>query len=302
MRRAWVTVAALVGALCVPGSALAVDHVSLFVSPSAVAGHPAWRLSASVPAREVTGGEIVGVSLRRGLESHDLRGAARSTSSIAFDSRRGTWRVDVGSSLTVRMTIATSGPARRVGRSFKCRGGFMEAPVVLHGRFVVRTGTWLFGAIRRSRLAGTIVFNTGESLDCTPLPTVCAPSARLLASRSVGDSLSATSDGGGYLGVSLRQPVRGGAWYHRLELTGFDPLTVSGSSVDVRAPAGLPLTGSGTFTPTRAVGADSCGIATAEGTLNGSFRARFTGWPSRTLVFGPRDFARFASSGARPSG
>jgi hypothetical protein len=33
MRRAWVTVAALAGALCVPGTAFAVDHVSLFVSP-----------------------------------------------------------------------------------------------------------------------------------------------------------------------------------------------------------------------------------------------------------------------------
>jgi len=89
MRRAWVIVAVLAGALCVPGTAFAVDHVSLFVSPSAVAGHPGWRLSASVPAREATGGEIVGVSLRRGAESHDLRGVARRTRTVAFDGRRG---------------------------------------------------------------------------------------------------------------------------------------------------------------------------------------------------------------------
>jgi hypothetical protein len=300
MRRAWVTVAVLAGALCVPGSAFAVDHVSLFVSPSAVAGHPGWRLSASVPAREFTGGEIVGVSLRRGMESHDLRGSARSTSSVAFDGRRGTWRVDVGSRFAVRMTIATSGPARAVGRSFSCRGGFMQAPVTLQGRFVVRTATGFFGTIRRSRLAGTIVFNSSGSLDCSPLPTVCGPSTRFIASRG-GDSLNATRDGGGYLGVSLRQEVRGGAWYHRVELTGFDPLAVSGATVSVRAP-GQPLSGSGTFTASRTVGADACGISTVEGTFVGSFRARFTGWPSRTLVFGARDLARFASSEARPSG
>jgi hypothetical protein len=300
MRRVPVIVAS-VGALCVPAPAFAVDHVSLYVSPSALAGHPGWRVSATVPAREFTRGEIVGVSLRRGVESHDLRGAARSSSSVAFDGRRGTWRVDVGSSLAVRMTIVSSAPPRPVGRSFDCRGGFMQAPVTLQGRFTVRTGTPFFGTIRRSRLAGTIVFNTGGSLDCSPLPTVCAPSTRLIASRG-GDSLNATPDGGGYLGASLRQAVRGGAWYHRLELTGFDPLTVSGSSVAVRVPAGLPLSGSGTFTQTRVVGADSCGIGTVEGTLTGSFRARFTGWPSRTLVFGPSDFATFASSGARSSG
>jgi hypothetical protein len=301
VRRAWVTVTVLAGVLAAPGPAFAVDHVSLFVSPAAVAGHPGWRLSASVPAREVTGGEIVGVSLKRGVESHDLRAAARPVSSVAFDGRRGTWRVDVGPSIAVRMTISVRTPAQPVGRSFGCRGGFMQAAVTLRGRFVVRTGMRFFGTIRRSRLAGTIVFNTGGSVDCSPPPTVCAPSTRLIAS-SGGDSLYATRDGGGYFGVSLRQAVRGGAWYHRLELTGFDPLAVSGSSVAVRVPTGLPLSGSGTFTQTRPVGADSCGIATVEGTLTGSFRARFTGWPSRTLVFGPGDFATFASSEARSSG
>jgi hypothetical protein len=301
MRRAWVIVAVLAGALCVPGSAFAVDHVSLFVSPSAVAGHPGWRLSASVPAREFTRGEIVGVSLRRGVESHDLRGTARSATSVAFDGTRGTWRLTLGSSVAVKMTIALSAPARPVGRSFGCRGGFMQAPVTLRGRFALRTGTRLFGTIRRSRLAGTIVFNFGGSPDCSPLPAVCSPSTRLIASRG-GDSLNAARDGGGYLGVSVRQEVRGGAWYHRLELTGFDPLTVSESSVAVRAPAGLPLSGSGTFTPSRTVGADSCGVTTVEGTLTGTFRARFAGWPSRTLVFGPSGFATFASSGARSSG
>lgn len=301
MRRAWVTVAVLAGALCVPGSAFAVDHVSLFVSPSAVGGHPGWRLSASVPAREFTGGEIVGISLKRGVESHDLRSAARPTSSMAFDGRRGTWRATVGSSLVARMTIEPSGPPVRVRQSFGCRGSFVQLPVTLRGRFVVRTATRFFGTIRRSSLKGTVVFNDGGSLDCRPLPTVCAPSARLIASRG-GDSLNAARDGGGYLGVSLRQAVRGGAWYHRVELAGFDPLAASGATVAVRAPPGQRLSGSGTFTESRTVGADACGISTVEGTFVGSFRARFTGWRSRTLVFGPSDLARFASSGARPSG
>jgi hypothetical protein len=301
MRRAWVTVAALAGALFVPGTAFGVDHVSLFVSPSAVAGHPGWRLSASVPGREATGGEIVGVTLARGVESHALRGAARSSSSVAFDGRRGTWRATVGSSFVARMTIEPSGPPVPVRQSLGCRGSFVQLPVMLRGRFVVRTATRLFGTIRRSSLRGTAVFNDGGSLDCRPLPTVCAPSTRLIASRG-GDSLNATRDGGGYLGVSLRQEVRGGAWYHRVELTGFDPLAVTEASVTVRAPSGQPVSGSGTFTESRIVGSDACGISTLEGTFVGSFRARFTGWPSRTLVFGPSDVARFASSGARPSG
>jgi hypothetical protein len=301
MRRAWVTVAVLAGVLVAPAPASAVDHVSLFVSPSAVGGHPGWRLSASVPARESTGGEIVGVTLARGVESHALRGAARSSGSVAFDGRRGTWQPTVGSSFVARMTIEPSGPPVPVRQSLGCRGSFVQLPVTLRGRFVVRTATRFFGTIRRSSLKGTVVFNDGGSIDCRPLPTVCAPSTRLIASRGA-HSLNATRDGGGYLGVSMRQEVRGGAWYHRVELTGFDPLAVAGATVVVRTPAGQPVSGGGTFTESRTVGADACGISTVDGTFVGSFRARFTGWPSRTLVFGPSDVARFASSGARPSG
>jgi hypothetical protein len=193
------------------------------------------------------------------------------------------------------MAIASTTPPRPVGLSFGCRGGFMQVPVTLAGRFVVRTGTRSFGTIRRSTLRGTVVFNSGGSLDCSPRPASCAPSTRLIASRA-GDSLHASRDGGGYLGVSVRQAVRGGAWYHRLELTGFDPLAVSGATVVVRAPAGLPLTGSGTFTPASSGGVDACGVATTAGTFVGSFRARFTGWPSRSLSFGAGAPATFASS------
>jgi hypothetical protein len=302
----WVTVAAVAGALVAPASAAAADHVSLFVSPSALGG--GWKLSASVPAREFTGGEIVGVTLRRtgrATESHDLRGNARSASTVAFDGRRGTWRVagQVGSSLTVRMTIVPSGPARPVGQSFGCRGGFVQAPVTLRGRFVVRTGTRFFGTIRRSRLAGTIVFNDGGGLDCSALPTVCSPSTQLRGLHGL-HGLTASPDDGGYLAVSFRQAVRGGAWYHRVELTGFDPLAFAGSTVTVRAPAGLPLAGAGTFTPGRTVESvvGGCGVATTTGTFAGLFRAHFTGWPSRTLVFGASDAATFATSGARSSG
>ena len=272
-----------------------------FVSPSAVAGHPGWRLSASVPAREFTRGEIVGVSLERGVESHDLRGGARSVSSVAFDGRRGTWRVDVGSSLAVRMTIAPSAPARPLGRSFDCRGRFMQAPVVLRGRFTVRTGTRFFGTIRRSRLAGTIVFNTGGSLDCSPLPTVCAPSTRLIASRG-GDSLNATRDGGGYLGVSLQQAVRGAAWYHRLEFRA----STRSRCRDRASPFAFPRPAALRERDVHGdpdVGADSCGIETVEGTLTGSFRARASPAGRRARSCSDRATSlRSRSSGARPSG
>jgi hypothetical protein len=301
MRRAWVIVAS-VGALCVPAPAFAVDHVSLYVSPSALAAHSGWLVYAAVPAREFTGGEIVGVTLKRGVESHDLRGTARSTSSVAFDGRRGSWRVSLGSSLSVNMAIAPSGVARPVDRSLGCRGSFVQQPVELRGRFVLRTGTRFFASIRRSTLAGTVVFTTGGTVDCSPPPRVCSVSTTLIGSRA-GDAFNASSAGDGYLGVSVRQAVTGGAWYHRLELGGFDPLVVSGSTVSVRAPPGLPLSGGGTFTAGGTVGApDSCGTATTAGTFVGSFRARLTGWPSRTLAFGRGDAATSSTSGARPSG
>ena len=304
MRRAWVTVAVLAGALCVPGTAFAVDHVSLFVSPSAVAGHPGWRLSASVPAREATGGEIVGVSLRRGAESHDLRGVARRTRTVAFDGRRGTWRVrgELGTSLAVNMTIAASGRAQTLGESFGCRGAFVQQPVTLRGRLTVRSGTKLFGTIRRSRLTGTVVFNSGADPDCSRLPTVCSPLTQLRAFHPLY-TLTAARDEGGHVNVAVRQEVTRAAWYHRLEFAGFDPLVVAGSSVDVRLPAGLPLSGRGTFTASGPVVTDArCGVSSAAGAFVGSLRARFTGWPSRTLRFGAANAATFASSEARPFG
>ena len=153
----------------------------------------------------------------------------------------------------MNMTIAPSGAARPIGQSSGCRGSFVQQPVMLRGRFVLRTGTRFFATIHRSTLAGTVVFNAGGSLDCSPLPTVCSASTTLIAARA-GDALNASSVGGGYLGVSVRQAVSGGARTDRLELRGFDPLVASGSTVTVRAPAGLPLSGGGAFTAGGTVG------------------------------------------------
>ena len=85
-------IAAVGAALAVPGNAAAVDHVTLFVSPTTLS-QSGWKLSAAVVGPNESPGarETFGISLTRrlangrGEEQHGLRAAPNGT--ISFDGR-----------------------------------------------------------------------------------------------------------------------------------------------------------------------------------------------------------------------
>ena len=121
-------VAAVGAALAVPGNAAAVDHVTLFVSPTTLS-QPGWKLSAAVVGpTERSARETFGISLTRklgngrGEEQHGLRAAPAGT--VSFDGRNGRWRARFGTVVAIGMTLTATGPARELGESQGCRGAF----------------------------------------------------------------------------------------------------------------------------------------------------------------------------------
>ena len=312
--RSAVLVAAVGAALALPGSAAAVDHVTLFVAPPKLSAD--WKLSAAVVgATSPTGRETFGVTLTRtlangrGEEQHGLRAAPAGT--VTFDGRRGRWQARFGAILTIGMTVTAAGPAQEIGESQGCRGAFARVPVVLSGTFVLRTGTRFFGTIRRVRLTGSATFNRGGPVDCTPAAaTTCSSSTVLTALRQGAGGPAATlllsPDAGGWITLSVAD--RGGSlpagvtWYHvmRHERLGFDPLGGGPPTIGVRLPAALAVQGDGTFTAseTSTGTRGACRTAEASGSFAGSFRTRFAGWGARAAVFGPAAFARYAHESA----
>jgi hypothetical protein len=300
--RPWGVASALVvaGALALPAPALAIDHVSLFVSPSAL-DKPGWRLTASVPAPERLGGEIVGVTLRRAFldgraeERHALRASVRTVRTVSFDGRRGRWNVRdyLGPVLNANMRIVATGAARPRNDPFGCRGAFVQVPVVLRGTFALRTGTAFFGTVRRVRLRGVVIFNSGGPVDCTPpSSTLCTPSTALTAwNADSTQTVTATPNASGWLSLGFRDPagttpVANSAWYHWMSVSQFDPLTGQLPTLELRAPSTLPIAGTGTFTAGETSESQSgpCQTTTVKGTFTGTFRARFAGWGMREVA------------------
>lgn len=292
---------ALVGALALPAPALAVDHVSLFVLPSTLGEKPGWRLSASVPAPEVSGGENLGVTLsrtflnRRAEEKHALRASLTRVRTVSFDGRRGRWNVRdyLGSVLSVNMRIVATGGAQPRNDPFGCRGAFVAVPVALRGTFVLRTRTAFFGTIRRVRLRGLVIFNSGGPVDCMRTASVsCTPSASLSAwSTDATQMVSATPNSGGWLNVSFRDsagstPVANAAWYHLMSVSQLEPLDGQLPTLELRVPPSLPITGSGTFAAgeTSEAPSGACRTTTVRGTFAGTFSTRFAGWGTRALT------------------
>jgi hypothetical protein len=298
MRHWGVASIAVAGALALPAPALAVDHVSLFVYPSALGAGQGWRLSASVPAPEFVGGRIVGVNLTRSFrngeaeERHALRGNT-AVPSVAFDGRRGRWNVrnQLGSVLTANMAIRATGVTQSLASYRECTGAFAQVPVTLTGTLVLRTGTAFFGTVRRTRLRGLVVFNRAGPVGCAMTASSCAPTTWLSATApDISASLYATPDREGTLGLTFRELVgsdsAGPAWYHGLTVAKSGPVTGSLPQVDVRAPPAFPLSGGGTFTAreSRESTAGACRLTSALGTFAGTFQARFAGWGVRTLT------------------
>ena len=308
-------VAAVGAALAVPGNAAAVDHVTLFVSPTTLA-QQGWKLSAAVVGPTGRSGrETFGISLTRTFgngrweEQHGLRAAPTGT--VSFDGRNGRWRARFGTAVAINLTFNATGPARELGESQGCRGAFASVPVRLRGSFVLRTGTSFFGTIRRLELGGSVTFNRGGPVDCAaPAVETCSPSSVLTASRQGSAGPAATlllsPDAGGWLTLSFAD--RGGALpaavtrYHvtRAERLGFDPLAGRPPSIGVDLPNGLAVQGSGTFaaTETSTETRRACRRVATTGTFTGSFRTRFAGWGARTAVFGRSGLASFAEESA----
>lgn len=304
-------VAAVGAALALPGNATAVDHVTLFVSPTALS-QQGWKLSAAVVGpTERAARETFGISLTRkladgrGEEQHGLRAAPAGT--VSFDGRTGRWRARFGTAAAIGMTLTATGPARELGEYQGCRGAFATVAVRLRGSFVLRTGTSFFGTIRRLVLAGSVTFNRGGPVDCSaPEFEICSPSSVLTAARQASAGPAATlllsPDAGGWLTLSFAD--RGGAlpagvtWYHvmRAERLGFDPLVGRPPSIAVDLPDALAVRGSGTFAATETTKGTrgECSRVTTTGTFTGSFRTRFAGWGARSVTFVRSELATFA--------
>ena len=319
VRRLAVLVAAG-SALALPGRALAVDHVVLYVSPSKVGtGQLApWRLSAAVvgvaaPAAR----ETFGVSLTRRFlngraeELHGFRAAPART--VTFDGTSGRWAARFGS-VTIDMSIAATGPARPIAESQGCRGGLRSVPVTLRGSFALRTGTTLFRTVRRQLLRGTVTYNPGGPLECGPAAAAeCTPSTVLLASRQASNLRTSTvmlsPDAGGWLTFAFADHSAlgssGSTWNHvmRVERLGFSPLAGDLPRIAVRLRAALPVSGSGTFTAPPAIDEPSgaCRRTAVVGSFAGTFRTRFAGWGARSSTFRASDYARFARDAAEDS-
>jgi hypothetical protein len=300
--RSWGVVSALTAALALalPAPASAVSHVSLFVSPSTL-GKPGWRLSASVPSPEFMRGETIGVNLTRTFlngraeEQHALRASLRTVTTVSFNGRRGRWNVRdyLGPVLRANMRIVATDAARPRNDPFGCRGAFMQVPVALRGSFVLRTETAFFGTIRRARLRGLVIFNSGGPVDCAPTASVsCSPATRLSAWNTDNtQSVSASTLSGGWLNLAFRDPagatpVADSAWYHWMSVSQLEPLAGELPTLELRVPPSLPITGSGTFAAgeTSESSSGPCRTTRVRGTFAGMFAARFAGWGTRALT------------------
>jgi hypothetical protein len=275
-----------------PAEARAADHV--WLSVHTVAPVSGWSLTASVTSPDfdpVTGHEILGVTLARKVaplarETHALRlHHARAT--ISFGGERGRWRTAGvgGPSFSADMTLTATGDAQPVAGAeslpFACRGAFVWRPVIAHGPFVLRTATAAFGTIRQIHLTGWVTYNSGGPVRCGSTPPACLPESSLTAgsgSRSLSADPRRRS-----LVFTFRETS---GWDHVMELSRVSMPSSEPPTIRIGLPARGPATGSLTF---RAGQLDesvdgSCRLVTAQGSLAGKVRLRYTGWGARTFT------------------
>ena len=326
-RRSIVLIVAVGAGLAVPARAYAVDHLVLDISPTRVAAPVSakasnqerprvqalapWRLHGRVVGRDFYrfgDPEIFGVTLSRsfpsgrGHELHAFRAAPIQT--VTFDGLRGRWEARFGNGLTLRMEIAATGAEQPSEPPLPCRGAFAKVPVSLRGSFVLRTGTKFFRTVRRVTLTGLMTFAPTGAVDCTPLPSPgCSRSSTLsLSHRASGTSdatLLMSPDENGWTTLSFADrsaaSSAGYTWYHVMYALGSNPLSGRLPTIAARLASPLPIQGSGTFnaqqTSTETNG--GCSTILTSGTFNGTFRARFAGWGTRTLRLSPADDARY---------
>ncbi len=287
MRKLVIAVAA---ALAVPASAQAADYVGLTVNKTKVA--PGWTLAGTHTSGSFyRGDEIFGLTLRRsflgarGGEQHALR-AHPKRSMISFDGRTGRWQThgQLGGVAAIDMTITSTGNPTPTADAWGCTGAFVRVPVRLQGSLTLRTGTGFFKTIRRTNLAGFVTFENGEVNCDRPAPLTCESSTSFQAGGATGSVVVAPRD----LVLQFRQAVGTAAWYHVMTVGGYESLTGTLPTIDVRAPStaisgGAQFTGQGTTESSYG----ACRTTRTTGAATGSFRATFAGWGARTLRLTP---------------
>jgi hypothetical protein len=310
--RRFVLIAAVGVALALPARAHAADHAVLIVSPTKLAAHPAWSLQGRIVDSSYGGSEIFGVNLARTFlkgRAQELHAfTAASPGSLTFDGSRGRWKAALGVTgrnnvVSVNMEIAVTGAALPVVESQQCRGAFVQVPVALRGTFVLRTGTRFFKTLRRTSLKGTVVFNQGGPVDCTPQPASGCASSRSLSVFRTGPGATGTgvqmgTADDGWLSLAFGERRGTATWYHVMFVYGFTPFSGELPTIRARIAAKLPVQGSGTFMAgTTSTGTEgACQTVTATGSFTGSFRTRFTGWGARTLGLSAADGAGYRES------
>ena len=310
--RRFVLIAVVGVALVLPARAHAADHIVLIVSPKKLAAHPAWSLQGRIVDSSYFGSEIFGVGLERtflGGRAQELhRFTASSPGSLTFDGSRGRWKAALGvigrnNIVRVDMEIAVTGTALPLVESQGCRGAFVQVPVTLRGTFVLRTGTRFFKTLRRASLKGSVVFNQGGPVDCTPLPASGCASARSLSVFRTGPGATGTgvqmgTADDGWLSLAFGERRGTATWYHVMFVYGFSPFSGELPTIRARIAAKLPVQGSGMFTAgATSTGTEgACQTVTATGSFTGTFRTRFTGWGARTLRLTAADGAGYRES------
>jgi hypothetical protein len=290
-------VVAIAAALALPASAQAADYVGFTVSRTKVA--PGWTLAGTHTSGSFyRGDEIAGLTLRRsflggrGEEQHALRAHPRQPM-ISFDGRTGRWQGRLGSAATIDMTISATGAPGPATDAWGCTGAFVRVPVRLQGSLVLRTGTRLFGAIRRTSLSGFVTYEDGDVSCDRAAPSTCEASTSFQAGSGAA-SLAATPR---ELILQFRQAAGAAAWYHVMTVRGYDALAGSLPTIDVRAPSNT-ITGGARFDggDTSASSFGACRTARTSGTATGSFRTTFAGWGARTLRLGAGTTASYSET------
>jgi hypothetical protein len=195
--------------------------------------------------------------------------------------------------VAIDMTVTATGEPRAVapGESlpFACRGSFIRRPVVLQGRFGVRTGTRAFGTIRRVRLTGVMTYDTGGPVECGSLGGSCDSETGLSASHGLASLIADPSK----RTLVLSFPELNG-WYHVMALSQLSVASAQLPTIRIGMPANVPVTGALTFSAreTSELVEDGCPVVTATGDLAGRLRVRFTGWATRTFAASSATYRR----------
>ena len=212
--RTALSIAAVGAALAAPANAAAVDHVTLFVSPTTLS-QPGWSLSAAVVGPTVARRPR---DLRHLADAHASRaGAGRSSTVSALrppapsrsTAGSGRWRARIGTVAAIehdRDGDRTGAGDRRVSRAAAARSP--PSPWRCAAASSCALGRRSSGASAASDLAGSVTFNRGGPVDCAaPVVETCSPSTVLTAIRQAAAGPAATlllsPDAGGWMTLSF---------------------------------------------------------------------------------------------------